>query len=360
MQRKNVKSVLKNSLSLLLLLAVLLTQTACSTISFYGQSIIGHNRLMLARQPVDKLIKTAEPELKAQLEIAKQLRQFSVEELSLPDNKSYSTYVDLQRDYPVWSVVAADEFSIQPKSWCYPVIGCASYRGYFSEDNANQYAERLQQQGLETHVGGAIAYSTLGWFSDPLLPSMMRYGIADFAENMFHELAHQVLYVNGNSSFNEAFASVIGEQGALRWLQKNKPELVAAYQQRLGYNTDFTQLLNQTKQQLAELYASDLSVQKKRMEKARLINQLQSNYLDLKANKWAGQGAYDRWFETPVTNARLAAISTYRDQMPRLEALLLQCDNNFERFFELLKKRSQQYSADELLQNLPQNCESTS
>lgn len=357
MLRKSAKNGLKNSLKLALLLLGLTSLTACSTISYYGQSIAGHNRLMWARQSVDKLIETAEPELKAQLQLAKELRQFAVDELALPDNKSYSSYVDLKRDYPVWTVVAADEFSLNPRSWCYPVIGCASYRGYFSKDDALEYAEQLQSQGLETHVGGAIAYSTLGWFSDPLLPSMMRYGEADFAENMFHELAHQVLYVNGNSAFNEAFASVVGEQGALRWLQRHNPDMVSAYLKRLQLTDDFIQLLNETKTELAELYARDVSEKQKRTEKTNIIGQIQDNYLRLKDTQWDGEGDFDRWFETPVNNARLAAISTYRDEMPRLQNLLNQCNGDLGRFFTLLTKVSKDYKSDVLLQNLPTDCE---
>ena len=334
-----------------------MTLSACSTLSYYGQSIAGHSRLMWAREPIDDLIKTAEPELKSQLELAQRLRQFAVDELALPSNGSYSTYVDLERDYPVWTVVAAEEFSVTPQSWCYPVIGCASYRGYFAKESALKYANQLQADGFETSVGGAIAYSTLGWFSDPLLPSMMRNGEADLAENMFHELAHQVLYVNGNSSFNEAFASVVGEQGALRWLNDNAPDSVAAYQRRLQLNTDFTNLLNQTKNQLAELYAKDLSDEQKRLEKNRLIGQMQNNYQTLNNTQWGGQGSFDHWFETPVNNARLAAVSTYRDEMPRLENLLQQCAGDFNLLFQLLIKKSKVYSSELLLLNLPLDCE---
>lgn len=357
MQTESEKRGPKNNLQLLLLGATLLTLSGCSTIGYYGQSIIGHNRLMMAREPIDKVLKTADPELKVKLETAKQLRQFAVDELSLPDNTSYSTYVDLDRDYPVWSVVAAEEFSLSPKSWCYPVIGCASYRGYFSKDKANEYAKSLQAQGFETHVGAAIAYSTLGWFSDPLLPSMMRSGEAGLAENMFHELTHQVLYVNGNSAFNEAFASVVGEQGAIRWLQANNPDQMSAYQQRLKISAEFNALLNQTKAQLAELYAQDIADQQKRDQKQQVIEQLFDNYSELKQSQWNGRGIYDRWFETPITNARLAAISTYRDQMPRLNALLIECENDFQRYFDLLSAASKRFSADVLLQNLPADCE---
>ena len=357
MLRESAKNEIKNKLKSTLLLIVLFSLTACSTISYYGQSVIGHSRLMLARQSIDEVIKTAEPELKNRLLLAKQLRQFAVDELALPDNGSYSSYVDLKREYPVWTVVATEEFSLTPKSWCYLVIGCASYRGYFNQTKALKYADHLQAQGLETHVSGAIAYSTLGWFSDPLLPSMLRYGEADFAENMFHELAHQVLYVNGNTAFNEAFASVVGEYGAVRWLQLHNSDQEGAYYQRLRFNEDFIKLLNDTKAQLAELYARELSEQDKRIAKANIFALIQTNYIELKNTRWKGEGVFDRWFDTPINNARLAAISTYRDEMPRFEKLLALCEYDLNRFFSLLTLTSKAHKANELLQNLPTNCE---
>lgn len=311
---------------------------------------------MWARTPVDKVILTAEPALKEQLQTAQQIKQFAVDYLALPDNDSYTTYVELDRDYPVWTVVAAQEFSVQPMSWCYPVIGCASYRGYFAKQAALDYADGLQAQGLETNVGGAIAYSTLGWFDDPLLPSMMRYGDADMAENMFHELAHQVIYVNGNSAFNEAFASVVGEQGAVSWLQEVDPQAVDAYQHRLQLSNDFSKLLNQAKTELDQLYQQALSAVQMRQQKAQLIEDLRQNYEILKTTQWDGQGDFDRWFETPINNARLAAISTYRDHMPQLQDLLLNCDNEFSLFFRILEQAVKEYSQETLLENLPQQC----
>ena len=174
---------------------------------------------MLAREPVDKVLKTANEELTGQLELSKQLKRFAIDELSLPESKSYNSYVALERDFPVWVVVAAPEFSVDAKQWCYPVIGCASYRGYFKKQSAQNYAKKISKKGFEVSVGGASAYSTLGWFSDPLLPSMMRYGDVNFAETLFHEIAHQKVYINGDSGFNEAFATVVGQEGAKRWLK---------------------------------------------------------------------------------------------------------------------------------------------
>jgi len=170
---------------------------------YYSQSVIGHSRLMMARKPVDKVIVTADEQL------------------------------------------AAPEFSVAPKQWCYPVIGCASYRGYFKKKSAQNYADKIAKKGFEVSVGGASAYSTLGWFADPLLPSMMRYGDVEFAETLFHELAHQKLYINGDSGFNEAYATVVGQEGAKRWLRKFRPNELKEYQDQIDATAEFNALVAQ-------------------------------------------------------------------------------------------------------------------
>lgn len=340
----------------LFLVCVLLSMTACSSVGYYGQSILGHNRIMWARQPVEKVISSADADLKQQLVTAQSIRQFATDRLALPDNKSYTSYVDLKREYPVWNVVAAQEFSVQAKAWCYPVIGCASYRGYFSKLAAQDYAANLESQGFETSVGGAIAYSTLGWFADPLLPSMMRNGDAALAENIFHELAHQVVYVNNNSAFNEAFASVVGEQGALRWLQETRPAEEDDYRQRLNVYNDFVDLLNQTKEELAMLYALELSEPEKRQGKSQTLQKLSDDYQTLKLNKWQGQAYFDHWFNRPINNARLASVSTYREHIPALQALFEACDKDFAAYFETIKRIAKMNSPDTLLQSLPAQC----
>lgn len=308
---------------------------------------------MLARQPIEKALASADEDLRLKLELAGKLRDFSVTELALPDNGSYRNYVALQREFPVWTVVAAEEFSVEAHRWCYPVIGCAAYRGYFSESAAQRYAESLVQKGLEATVGGAPAYSTLGWFDDPLLPSFMRYGEADLAETLFHELAHQRLYINGNSSFNEAFATVVGEQGAIRWLTMNRPEGVSAYEQRLRVRNEFSALLAEYKEQLAQLYASGKSADQMRIDKKGLFEQLRTDYEVLKKQSWQGVVWFDRWFDIPLNNARLAAFATYRDLVPKFVELLVRCDNNFQQFYAILQGQRKRAEQTEV----PQTCE---
>lgn len=316
--------------------------TACSNVSYYSQSVLGHSRLMLARQPVDKVLVSADDELARQLNLSKELKRFAVDELALPDSRSYDSYVDLEREFPVWAVVAAPEFSIDPKQWCYPIIGCAAYRGYFKHKKALNYASRLAADGYETSVGGASAYSTLGWFADPLLPSMMRYGDVNFAETLFHELAHQLIYLKGDSGFNEAFATVVGQQGVIRWLQENRPSELVVYQEQLGATAQFNDLLIEYKKRLKILYLSDVNTLNKRLDKQRLFEQLKQDYQQLKENKWRGRGWYDSWFSKPVNNARLASFSTYYERVPAFNQLLMACNNDLSAFYKTiftLKKR---------------------
>lgn len=313
----------------------------CSTVGYYSQSVLGHSKLMLARQPINKAIAASEGETKRQLQLAVKLRQFAVERLALPDNDSYLSYVPLKRKYPVWSVVATPEFSLQPQRWCYPIIGCAAYRGYFSQASAQQYADSLIKKNYETEVGGAIAYSTLGWFNDPLIPPMMRDGDVFLAQVMFHELAHQQLYVKGNSAFNEAFATVVGEQGTLLWLQENSSANVENYRHLMQARNDFSALVKNTKLRLEVIYESELNDEQKRQQKQQMFEQLHRDYETLKTSQWADKAYYASWFDKPLNNARLAAFATYRDLVPDFEELFLKCRQGYARFYRVvsLQKR---------------------
>ncbi len=333
---------------LLSLVLALVGLTACQSLGYYSQSVVGHSRLMLARTSIDQALEHADEGVAHKLRLSTQLKAFASAELSLPDSQSYSTYVPLKRPYPVWVVVAAPEFSLEPKQWCYPVIGCAAYRGYFSEHSANRYAEKLQQKGWQTHVSGAAAYSTLGWFSDPLLPSMMSGNDTAFAEALFHELAHQQLYIKGNSGLNEAFASLVGEKGVIKWLQhqdlhnqqlgKEGRNDLDAYLSVIKARNEFSQLLERHKTQLGALYAENISAAEKHQQRAVLTEAFRKKYLALKQNSWQGRGYYDYWLLSPINNARLAAFSTYHDLLPKLERLYQACDANLERFYHQLEK----------------------
>ncbi len=323
----------------LLIFVVLLFTSGCSTVSYYSQSVIGHTRLMLARDDIDHAITNATGENKRQLLLAKEIRRYAVTDLALPDNNSYLSYVDLKREYPVWSVVASKEFSLKPQQWCYPVIGCAAYRGYFAEEDAQAYADSLKLENFETHMGGATAYSTLGWFSDPLIPSMMRNGDEFLAQVIFHELAHQELYVKGNSAFNEAFATVVGEHGTLRWLKQTNSGKLVRYEMIMSVRNDFSDFIGEYKENLRGIYESDNSVSNKRAQKKTLHTLMKRKYEDMVVNQWANKRYYSTWMKTPPNNAKLAAYSTYRDLVPAFEALLKSCEGDFKRFYEVVKKQ---------------------
>ena len=297
---------------------------------------------MLSRVPIEEAIERAKIESNAslyeQLLWVQPMRLFASEQLGLPSNNSYTQFAKPAGDYPVYTVVAAPEFSITAKQWCYPIIGCASYRGFFQESDAIKYAKSQQDRGYETSIGGATAYSTLGWFADPVLPSMLRFGKANFAEVLFHELAHQQLYVNGDSSFNEAFATVVGEIGAQRWVQQHAPEKLSEYKARLSALKQFNDLLSGVKSRLEELYASDAVESELRKKKAELISQLKEEYAQLSAVHWQGRNWFEPWFAKPVNNARLAAFSTYHQRVPELLSLLSKCDDNLVLFYRQLAK----------------------
>ncbi|WP_353412806.1 aminopeptidase [Arenicella sp. 4NH20-0111] len=320
-----------------LLLATLSLLCGCQSVGYYSQSIVGHSKLMLARMPIERAIKTVDPQTAEKLRLSKELKKFSVQELGLPDNTSYTTYVALERDYPVWVVTAAPPYSLKPKQWCYFIIGCASYRGYFSREAATAYANGLERKGWEVNVGGAPAYSTLGWFSDPILPSMLRTSDVDFAEMLFHELAHQRLYINGESSLNEAFASLVGEQGAIKWLTAYFPDKLERYLRRQQALRDFSGLIEQLKSELNRIYDQSYEDDIKGREKKKAIVTFRKNYESFKLNEWSGKGYFDNWVLQPINNARLAAFSTYHTKLPPLEALLRRCGGDLRRLYQRLE-----------------------
>ena len=329
----------RNQIRLGLILGCSLFLSACSSISYYSQSVVGHSRIMLARQSIEKLLNQSElnEELKQQLNLVVELRQYSIDNLNLDENDSYLDYVDLKREFPVWTVVAAEEFSMEAKSWCYPIIGCATYRGYFFEKAAHEYAEYMISNGYETSVGGVSAYSTLGWFNDPILPSMLRHGETNLAELIFHELAHQQLYINGESDFNEAFATVVGEQGTIKWLEDTQSELLDDYLQRLEVRNDFSRLILQVKRKLEILYSSGEPINEMRKQKELIFNGLIDEYKLLKSAKWDNANWFDGWFEQSINNARLASFATYRDRVPDILKVLERCHFDFDKFYQKIK-----------------------
>lgn len=307
----------------------------CDTLGYYSQGIKGHLQLVSQIQPINKVLHQPETPQKTRdlLKLAQQARVFAVNQLGLPDNQSYRGFADLNRKQVTWNVVATRPLSLQPYLSCFPVVGCLSYRGYFTEQGAKRFAHALEQQGYETFIGDSTAYSTLGWFADPIVSPMLQYGDIRLVETLFHELAHQRLYIENDSNFNEAFATAVGQNGTREWLRHTHPEKLQAYNRYLRRQADFLNLLEQTSQRLKTLYQSDLTDAQKRIKKQDYFSRLQEDYRLFK-QQHQGYTGYDKWFEKPVNNPRLALLSVYHKLVPTFERWLDACDRDFPRFYK--------------------------
>jgi len=333
----------------LLLIAVFFI-SSCSTVSYYSQAIGGHLKLMRSRESVEKLLASEDTDatLRKQLQTLVDARQYAVEELGLPDNDSYSTYAATGRDAVTWNVVAAEEFSLVPRLWCFPVAGCVSYRGYFDRKDAQRYADGLAADNYDVTVGGASAYSTLGWFDDPILDTMLRGGDIRFVGTLFHELAHQLLYIKDDSNFNEAFASFVEQHGTRLWLDsRGETRRIDAYDSYLQRNQEFVELLQATRADLVKLYAEPLDEVAKRDAKQALFDTMRDNYAAQKA-EWDGYSGYDNWFSRELNNARLLAVSTYRRYVPAFAAMHREAGEDLEAFYDLARTVSELPAAERL------------
>jgi predicted aminopeptidase len=315
--------------------------TGCTSISYYAQSLKGHVQIMVARQDVGKLIddpSTPEP-LRARMASASAIRQFATDELALPDNNSYRSYVDIGRDSVTWAVFAAPEFSLTPRTWCFPVFGCVPYRGYFSKKSANETAVELQRQGLDIYVTGITAYSTLGWSSDPLLSTMLSRDETYLAGLVFHELAHQRVYVNDDSAFNEAFAVAVETTGVRKWLRAAGDTAgLRRYIADRKRRTEFLALVSHTRDELTHVYKGAGTWDQKRAAKTAAIERLRMRYREMRDRRWGGYRKYDVWFDTPINNAKLAATSVYGDQVTTFLRLFDLCSGDYPRFFASVRR----------------------
>jgi len=291
--------------------------------------------LMSKREPIDELMvdPDTDPVLRRRLGLVQEARRFASIELALPNNNSYTTYVALDRDYVVWNVFAAPEFSVEPRQWCFPVAGCVVYRGYFSQQRADAYAAKLAGKDWDVHVGGAAAYSTLGRFDDPVLSTMMAWDDAQLVAILFHELAHQRLYVKDDSAFNEGFATAVEVLAMERWFAtRGDAAGLAAYAAGRERASAFNLLLADTRERLAELYRSEQDPAQMRQSKADEFAALRERYQVLRRS-WDGFSGYDRWFETPLNNARLVSVATYGRLVPAFRALFREQGEDFRAFF---------------------------
>lgn len=294
--------------------------------------------MLAARQPIARIIAdpTADATLKARLELAQQARAFASDKLGLPRNASYTNYADLKRPYATWNVFAAPEFSVQAVEHCYLLVGCLAYRGYFDRERAEAEAARLHAKGLDTWVGGSAAYSTLGWFADPVLNTMLRWDDDELAATIFHELAHQRLFVKGDTEFNESFATFVQYEGLREWRADRSlpPGDNAGRKQQ----DEFERLVLDTRERLRLLYATSLPPEAMRASKREEIERLRAEYVRLRDTHWQGKGGYDEWINSGINNAKLLPFGLYRRWVPAFSAVFAQQGGGWTEFYAAVAK----------------------
>lgn len=326
--------------------ALLFGLSACSVSpAYYLQAAGGQIALLSHSRPIDEVVAEGDtPEsLRANLERARQIRRFASDTLGLPDNDSYARYTALDRPYVSWNVFAADPLSVRLKEWCVPVAGCIGYLGYFDKADADARAAELRAQGYDVYVGGVPAYSTLGWFSDPLLSTFIAWPETEFARLLFHELTHQVAYVKDDTEFNESFATAVEEAGVERWMaQPGKATLRDGFERAQRMREDFRALVLDYRRQLEALYASDLPAPDKLARKAVLIAAMGERYQQIKTERWGGYAGYDRWFAQPINNALLASVGVYTGKVPAFRQMLAACGDALPRFYKGVKQIASQ------------------
>ena len=308
--------------ALIALAAVLMA--GCQSIAYYTQAFMGHSKVMAKARPLDEWLAdpATPPELRQRLETARRIREFATKSLKLPENGSYRSYAELERSYVVWNVFAAPRFSVEPTRECFPFAGCVAYRGFYSEEEAGRHAARLSESGHDVYVAGVPAYSTLGWFDDPLLSTFIRYPDAQLARLVFHELAHQLVYAKDDSTFNESFAVTVEEEGVKRWLQQeNRIAELAEFRARQGRQREFATRVSQARERLAAVYRTDLSP---------------GAMLERKRSEWEKLRAAYPGMPAEPNNAFLASVAVYTALVPAFERLLAE-SGSLEAFYGRVK-----------------------
>ncbi len=317
---------------------MILLLNGCSSLSYYSQLASGQLQLLRAREPVAKVI--ADPardaKLRTHLAQSQKARAFASEHLHLPDNQSYRLYADIGQPFVVWNVFATPEFSLSPQNHCFPIAGCVAYRGYYSQSAARGEAAIQRLQGMDVSIGGVEAYSTLGWFNDPILNSMMGWGDERLATLIFHELAHQRFYVKDDTEFNESFATFVEQEGTRQWraFRNLPPENDSKLKQR----DQFIQLILDTRSRLEKLYAQPLATAQMRERKAAEFERFRHDYRTMRDGQWAGDKRYDAWVNAPLNNARLLPFGLYDQWVPAFTALFRQVGGDWVRFYAEVEK----------------------
>jgi predicted aminopeptidase len=347
----------RKSFVLSLVLLLTFTWVGCENLRYYKQAVNGQYQILTSKRSIDNVIadKTTPGKLREKLQFVTNVRSFAEHQLNLPARGQYSQYADVHRRFVVWNVYAADEFSLEPKWWKFPIVGKASYRGYFSEQEARAYGERLKKQGYDVYVSGIEAYSTVGWFRDPVLNTFINNTEVDLAETLFHELAHQTAFAKGDTDFNEAFATAVAEEGLRRWMSSpSSTNSYAEYQADLKRKEQFLRLVMDARTQLEQLYEQPVAgkvqlaslssvsttetLEDKRQRKQQIIANLRAEHRKLRDTEWAGNPEYDNWFNKPINNAKLNTVATYYELVPAFNKLLGKCDGDLPRFYSEVRR----------------------
>jgi predicted aminopeptidase len=326
----------RKPLALAMILAAATALAGCGTL-YVAQAARGQMQILNARKPIARVLAdpATDAKLKARLEEVRLAREFASRELGLPDNKSYTSYADLKREFVTWTVVATPEFSLQPREWCFPIVGCVSYRGYFSERAAEKYAAKLQEEGLDVMVGGVPAYSTLGKFNDPILNTMMGYGDDELASIIFHELSHQVVYVAGDTPFNEAFAVAVEQEGLARWLEfRGRKADQGRYLARRTRQSQSLALLARYRRELAQLYQAPIPESEMRARKVAVFSRLVAELRE----KSGAESPLAAELDGRPNNARLASLATYYECVPGFQRVLAGQDHDLARFYAAVRE----------------------
>jgi predicted aminopeptidase len=317
---------------------LLLLLSGCAGVSYFSQLASGQLQLLRAREPVAEVLAdpSRDPMLRAHLTQSQKARTFASQQLHLPDNQSYRLYADIGRPFVVWNVFATPEFSLKPQNHCFPIAGCVAYRGYYSQSAARGEAALQRLQGMDVSIGGVEAYSTLGWFNDPIISSMMGWGDERLATLIFHELAHQRVYVKDDTEFNESFATFVEQEGTRQWRASRglAPDNGAQAQQR----DQFIQLVLDTRTRLEKLYALPLPADQMRQRKAAEFEQLRHEYRQLRDSRWAGDRRYDAWVNAPMNNARLLPFGLYDQWVPAFAKLFKQVGGDWVKFYAAVER----------------------
>jgi predicted aminopeptidase len=324
--------------------------TGCESIGYYKQLISGQIAILNKKQPIHELIDNPDTseKLKKQLRLVMDIRTFAKDELFLPVENQYLSFVELERPFAGWNMWATPEFSFTPKTWCYPIIGCAIYRGYFSKKDAFDYGQKLEAQGYDVYIGGVAAYSTLGWFDDPVFSTFIYRSDIRLAALIFHELSHHLLYVGGDTTFNESFAIAVEQESLRRWLAaRDKLKASKDYKMYYRRRQQFIELVMKYRKELEALYAEDLPTSEKRHAKAALFDKLKDEYRLLKQH-WGGYSGYDLWINRKLNNAKLISVSTYNDLVPAFLELLKTCNNDLKVFYKKCQNLSEKSKKERL------------